>query len=73
MDSPLNNLLRLICHKTQSTNQPIRSIWPIEWHYFSGLQGERGSGISVLAARHDDDDDDDDFSVTATPGLSGSC
>ena len=22
--------------------------------------GERGSGISVLAARHDDDDDDDD-------------
>ena len=21
--------------------------------------GERGSGISVLAARHDDDDDDD--------------
>ena len=23
-------------------------------------RGERGSGISVLAARHDDDDDDDD-------------
>ena len=22
-------------------------------------RGERGSGISVLAARHDDDDDDD--------------
>ena len=22
--------------------------------------GERGSGISMLAARHDDDDDDDD-------------
>ena len=25
-----------------------------------GRSGERGSGISVLAARHDDDDDDDD-------------
>ena len=23
-----------------------------------GRSGERGSGISVLAARHDDDDDD---------------
>ena len=23
-----------------------------------GRRGERGSGISVLAARHDDDDDD---------------
>ena len=28
-----------------------------------GKSGERGSGISVLPARHDDDnDDDDDFS-----------
>ena len=26
-----------------------------------GRSGERGSGISVLAARHDDDDDDDDI------------
>ena len=25
-----------------------------------GINGKRGSGISVLAARHDDDDDDDD-------------
>ena len=25
-----------------------------------GRSGERGSGISVLAAPHDDDDDDDD-------------
>ena len=24
-----------------------------------GRSGERGSGISMLAARHDDDDDDD--------------
>ena len=26
-----------------------------------GRSGERGSGISVLAARHDDDNDDDDI------------
>ena len=26
-----------------------------------GKSGERGSGISVLPARHDDDDDDDDI------------
>ena len=25
-----------------------------------GRSGEKGSGISVLAVRHDDDDDDDD-------------
>ena len=29
-----------------------------------GRSGERGSGISVLVARHDDDDDDDDFFPT---------
>ena len=29
--------------------------------WMKGRSGERGSGISVLAARHDDDDDDDDF------------
>ena len=28
-----------------------------------GRSGERGSGISVLAARHDDDDDDNDIYV----------
>ena len=26
-----------------------------------GRSGERGSGISVLAARHDDDDDDNQY------------
>ena len=31
-----------------------------------GRSGERGSGISVLAARHDDDDDDDiNYSIVA--------
>ena len=28
-----------------------------------GKSGERGSGISVLPARHDDDDDDDDIDI----------
>ena len=28
-----------------------------------GRGGERGSGISVLAARHDDDDDNDDLKL----------
>ena len=28
-----------------------------------GRSGERGSRISVLAARHDDDDDDDDDDI----------
>ena len=29
-----------------------------------GRSGERGSGISVLAARYNDDDDDDDDDIT---------
>ena len=31
-----------------------------------GRSGERGSGISVLAARHVDDDDDDDDYISFT-------
>ncbi len=31
-----------------------------------GRNGERGSGISALAARHDDDDDDDDQNPIST-------
>ena len=34
-----------------------------------GKSGERGSGISVLAARHDDDDDDDFFSTSISGAL----
>ena len=29
-----------------------------QWRWMIGRSGERGSGISVLVARHDDDDDD---------------
>ncbi len=28
MDLALNNLQRLICHKTQTTDQPVTSLWP---------------------------------------------
>ena len=38
-----------------ATLKTCRSRWMI------GRSGERGSGISVLAAWHDDDDDDDDI------------
>ena len=31
-----------------------------QWRWTIGKSGERGSGISVIAARHHDDDDDDD-------------
>ena len=31
-----------------------------------GRSGERGSGISVLAARHDDDDDDEYIAMLHT-------
>ena len=37
-----------------------------------GRSGERGSGISVLAARHDDDDDDRDvINVSYNPQSTG--
>ena len=35
-----------------------------------GRSGERGSGISVLAARHDDDDDEYSFCYIYSPNLS---
>ena len=42
------------------TLKPCRRRWMI------GRSGERGSRISVLAARHDDDDDDDIYLNTKT-------
>ena len=32
----------------------------------TGRSGEKGSGISVLVARHDDDNDDDDDEIYLT-------
>ena len=46
--------------RTRSSSVRIRDLvlktWQRRWT--TGRNGERGSGISVLAARHDDDDDD---------------
>ena len=42
---------------TYSSSVRIRDV-ALRTYYTIGRSGERGSGISVLAARHDDDDDD---------------
>ena len=56
----LNNLKRvdMPLNKETKSNQTCQKRWMI------GRSGERGSGISVLAARHDDDDDDDDDEIS---------
>ena len=51
--------------KLEHTYSSCVRIWDIalktcQRRWTIGRSGERGSGISVLAARHDDDDDDDD-------------
>ncbi len=47
---------------TYSSSVPIRDValktFRKQWTI--GRDGERGSGISVLMARHDDDDDEED-------------
>ena len=49
----------------EHTYSSYMRIWDValktcQKRWMIGRSGERGSGISVLAARHDDDDDDDD-------------
>ena len=48
--------------RTYSSYVRIRdvSLKTCQKRWMIGKSGERGSGISALAARHDDDDDDDD-------------
>ena len=45
----------------------VQNTWQRRWTI--GKSGERGSGISVLPARHDDDDDDDSFKNKITHKL----
>ena len=47
---------------TYSSSVMIRDVTmkTCQRRWMIGRRGERGSGISVLSARHDDDDDDDD-------------
>ena len=50
---------------TYSSNVRIRNVVlkTCQRRWMIGRSGERESGISVLAARHDDDDDDDDDDI----------
>ena len=51
---PARTYIQQLCEDTGSVLKTYLGRWTI------GRSSERGSGISVLPARHDDDDDDDD-------------
>ena len=51
---PARIYIQQLCEDRGCSPEDLPGRWTI------GRSGERGSGISVLAARHDDDDDDDD-------------
>ena len=48
---PARTYIQQLCEDTGCSPEPSQRRWTI------GRSGERGSGISVLAARHDNDDD----------------
>ena len=48
---PARTYIQQLCEDTGCSTEDMPEAWTI------GKSGERGSGISVLAARHDDDDD----------------
>ena len=50
---PARTYIQQLCEDTGCSREEIQKWWTI------GRSGERGSGISVLAARHDDEDDDE--------------
>ena len=56
--------LRKSLEHTYSSSMMIRDVAlkTCQRRWTIGKSGERRSGISVLAARHDDDDDDDESS-----------
>ena len=56
-DDQLENTCSSSVRMQDVARKTCQSRWMI------GRSGERGSGISALAARHDDDDDDDDDDV----------
>ena len=51
---PARTFIQQLCDDTGCNPKTCRRRWMI------GRRRERGSGISVLVARHDDDDDNDD-------------
>ena len=52
---PARTCIQQLCEDTDVAQKTCQRRWTI------GKSGERGSGISVLAARNDDDDDDDEM------------
>ena len=58
-ERPARTYIRQLCEDTGCSPEDL----PEE----IGNSGERGSGISVPAARHDDDDDDDDYLTAILP------
>ena len=59
---PARTYIQQLCEDTGVGLKTSQRRWT------TGKSGERGSGISVLVARHDDDDDDDDI-LTALGNL----
>ena len=55
---PERTYIQLLCEDTGCSPEDLP-----EAMNAIGKSGERGSGISVLAARHNDDDDDDDDKI----------
>ena len=51
---PAQTYIQQLCEDTGCNPEDLPEVMNIIWR-----SGERGSGISVLTARHDDDDDDD--------------
>ena len=54
---PARTYIQQLCEDTGCNPEDLPEGWMI------GRSGERGSGISVLAARHDDDDDNKHYTM----------
>ena len=57
---PAQTYIQQLCEDMDVALKTCQKRWMI------GRSGERGSGISVLAARHDEDDDDEDDILLST-------
>ena len=57
---PAQTYIQQLCEDMGCSPEDLPRRWMI------GRSGERGSGISVLAAQHDDDDDDYEYNIIVT-------
>ena len=58
---PVRTYIQQLCEDTGCSPEDMPEAMTI------GRSGERGSGISVLAARHDDDEDDEEILKLNSP------